>query len=337
MNVAKYIGLFLLKNNSCYIHGLGNIELRRKPATFDGRNLLAALYEVVVAPTMNIDDSLSNFIATNEQISISKATNALKDFSEEAKMDLQAGKDVHIPSLGSFSEVNGKLIFNTAPYLQLAMPALPADKSIPKQSGEKKPIPQLTDYAQPVNTPAYTSPSAKRSYEIPVEEKEKAKLNWGRIIFFILILFAIIAGIVFAARHMLQPGGMNINSNKPQIHLDTPVIETVPKEQTPIVDSAQLVDTAISMPEETATTTPATTAQAVQMANMKVIIGTYDERLKAERYLSKLQKAGVNVELKADDSNAYYVVIPVAYPVNNKAKTLDSLRRRFNPLGVYEY
>ena len=76
MDVAKYIGLFLLKNNFVYIHGLGNLELRKRPASFNGEALQGSTYEVVMTPMGSIDDNLANFIATNEQISISKASNA---------------------------------------------------------------------------------------------------------------------------------------------------------------------------------------------------------------------------------------------------------------------
>src|SRR6185437_14180538 len=103
MDVAKYIGLFLLKNHFCYIHGLGNLELHKKSASYDGTALQAPSYEVVVTPAGSIDDNLANFIATNEQTSISKASNALRDFSIQARADLQAGKEVLIPHIGKFA------------------------------------------------------------------------------------------------------------------------------------------------------------------------------------------------------------------------------------------
>src|ERR1700744_6690000 len=97
MDLAKYIGVFLMKNRFCYIHGLGNLEVKKKPANYDGKMLQAAPYEVIITPAGSIDDTLANFIATNEQISISKAANELRDFSTKAKADLEAGKELSRP------------------------------------------------------------------------------------------------------------------------------------------------------------------------------------------------------------------------------------------------
>src|ERR1700742_1700349 len=113
MDIAKYIGLFLLKNHFCYVHGLGNMELRKRTASYDGTALQAPSYEVVVTPGGSIDDNLANFIAVNEQISISKAANALRDFSIQARKDMAAGKEVPIPDMGKFVEQNGKVKFVT--------------------------------------------------------------------------------------------------------------------------------------------------------------------------------------------------------------------------------
>ena len=41
MDIAKYIGLYLLKNNFCYLHGLGNLEIKRRPAVYEGDSLHA--------------------------------------------------------------------------------------------------------------------------------------------------------------------------------------------------------------------------------------------------------------------------------------------------------
>ena len=68
MDIAKYIGQYLLKNSFCYIHGLGNLEISKKPAFYDGKSLQAPTYEIVLSSGGSIDDNFANFIATNEQI-----------------------------------------------------------------------------------------------------------------------------------------------------------------------------------------------------------------------------------------------------------------------------
>src|SRR5438094_932824 len=98
MDIARYIGLFLLKNKFAYVHGLGNLELTRMAASHDGQMLNAPQYDVRLTKGGSIDDTLANYIATHEATSISKAANALRDFSIAARADLAAGKEVVIPS-----------------------------------------------------------------------------------------------------------------------------------------------------------------------------------------------------------------------------------------------
>src|SRR5690606_10255444 len=125
-DVAKYIGLFLLKNKFAYVHGLGNLEIKKKPAAYEGEALTGSVYEIELTPMGSIDDNLANFIATNEQISISKASNALRDFSTEAREKLEQGETVSIPSIGIFAEENGKIVFITDPHFQFNPTPIPS-------------------------------------------------------------------------------------------------------------------------------------------------------------------------------------------------------------------
>ncbi|NDC42506.1 MAG: hypothetical protein EBZ77_13325, partial [Chitinophagia bacterium] len=178
MDIAKYIGQFLLKNNYCYIHGLGNLELVKKPAVHDGKTLLPPSYEVVVTSGGSIDDSFANFIATNEQISISKAANALRDFSMQARTDLAAGRDVEVEGLGKFIEERSKIRFITDPGFRFApvgIPALKNSRQIEEQKvSAKRPVPA-------------TEPAA------PKPKAAKGTVNWTNIIV-IAILLLLLAG-----------------------------------------------------------------------------------------------------------------------------------------------
>src|ERR1044072_3745785 len=107
MDIAKYIGLFLLKNNFVYLHGLGNLELKKKPAAYDGEALRAPEYDVVRPPGGSIDDTLANYIATHEQTSISKAANALRDFTTATRAELAAGKAVEVRGGGKVVDNKG--------------------------------------------------------------------------------------------------------------------------------------------------------------------------------------------------------------------------------------
>src|SRR3954462_2687050 len=129
MDIAKYIGLFLLKNHFCYVHGLGNMELNKRPAMHDGKSLQSPSYEVVVTPGGSIDDNLANFIATNEQISISKAANALREYSIQARKDLAQGKEGPFPNIGKFVEENGKVRFITDNTFRFTPAGIPTIKN----------------------------------------------------------------------------------------------------------------------------------------------------------------------------------------------------------------
>src|SRR5437868_742607 len=118
MDIAKYIGLFLMKNNFCYLHGLGNLELKKKPASYEGDALHAPECDVILTSGGSIDDSLANYIATREQTSISKASNALREFSIATRAELAAGKEVEIPAVGKFTEQNGVVQFIANPHLK---------------------------------------------------------------------------------------------------------------------------------------------------------------------------------------------------------------------------
>lgn len=322
MDVAKYIGLFLLKNNTCHIHGLGNIEWRVKPASYNGHSLVPGVREVVIAPTGLADDSLSNFIATNEQISISKATNAVRDFSIAAKNDLQAGKEVTIPSLGSFAEVNGKLQFNTAHYLLETPGPIPAEKGKPKRAEERQAAPAYTN--EPAAAAAYANPISEptANYELP--DAPKQGLNWGRIILLVLLLAAIIGGIGYVVKNMMSTGGGYNNGS------DTAAKQVIPAPAqdmapvTPVMDSTAVDTTAAEVVAPNGT------------ISFKVILNTYETKAKAEKRMKQLRNYGNNVEMVVEDTNQFHVVMPVTTPAGNKQRMLDSLRNNFNPDGVFE-
>ena len=128
MDIAKYIGLYLLKNNFAYLHGLGNLQIIKKAAQYDGENLAAAQYDVQLLPSGSIDDNLANFIATAEQTSISKASNEIRTFVEQAKVELAEGKEVVIPGIGHFVQQNGINRFVTDTNMSYAPPSIPALK-----------------------------------------------------------------------------------------------------------------------------------------------------------------------------------------------------------------
>lgn len=222
MDIAKYIGLFLLKNRFCYIPGMGNLEIKKIPATYDGNVLNPPVYDIFITPSGAIDDSLANFIATNEKISIANASNAIRNFATESKAALQRGTTIVIPSIGHFVDINGKIQFITDANFKFTPTPLPVVKQAPHTIQEEKP--------EPDQQPLYSGAVTHR------------RANWGKI-----IMIAIIAGAVIGA----VIAGINFVSKRPS---NTPPEATTATPVTtvePLTDSATMAEPA-AQPAETA-------------------------------------------------------------------------------------
>ncbi|MBS1687540.1 MAG: hypothetical protein JSS96_02355 [Bacteroidetes bacterium] len=330
MDVAKYIGLFILKNHFCYIQGLGNLEMKKRPASYDGRALHAASYDILLVPAGSLDDSLANFIATNEQISISKAANALREYSLQAKADLQAGKEVIVPAIGKFVDVEGKTTFITDPKLHYATPAIPVvrlnkrEEATAPSSAKQAPTPAYQPSAATAS-PAYQPP--------PYEEETGRRLNWGRIILVAAIL------LVFVAVNIIGYNYIKHRKATPPpavVENPAPVKDTTPLPQTimPITaDTSAKVDTAappVMLPESNI-------AVKNNFLYYKVILNTYYSKEKAEKRYKQLRGNGTKVDMMTEDSLNYYIVLPIRSTSKDTTRILDSLSTLYNPNGVSIY
>ena len=304
MDIAKYIGLYLLKNNFCYIHGLGNLELKKRPATHDGQALQGPAYEVLLSPTGSIDDNLANFIATYEQTSISKAANALRDFSMATRAALAEGKEVEMPSLGKFISQNGVVKFISDPNLQYTPPAIP----ILRTSKRLEEAPSFGIKAP--SDESYTS---------------STNVNWGKIGLWGGIAAIVIIIAIFGIRS-LNNGPASV-APAPDTAAAVATTPAAPVVTTP--DTTSQIDTSV-----TAQQPAAAPAAATATGGTRVVLNTYPSRAAAERRIKTLTGNGNTVELVAQDSSTYYVVMPITMQPADSTKTLDSLRRMFNPKGV---
>ncbi|MES2702650.1 MAG: hypothetical protein V4649_08430 [Bacteroidota bacterium] len=296
MEIAKYIGLFLLKNQFCYIHGLGNMELKKLPATHDGKALQAPSYHVIVTPGGSIDDNLANFIATNEQISISKAANALREYSIQARKDMAEGKEVPIPNIGKFTEKGGKVTFVTDSnfsYTPAGIPTIKNSKQLEEQN------------SRPVHKPSYPAPTKADA------------VNWSMVIL-VAVLLLVVAG-----------GGYGIYY---YMHKDTenPMPATVVASDT-VFQNAPLVDTAI-VKDTVAATPPAPDSLAVMP--FKMVIGSYKTQVRADKRVETLKLSNVAAEVIAADSTTFMVVTTINTRMVDTAHIKDSLARFYGYKGV---
>jgi len=320
MEVAKYIGLFLLKNKACYIHGLGNLELKKKPATYNGDTLQAGAYEIALTPSGSIDDNLANFIATNELISISKASNALRDYSTQARMDLDAGKDVVIPAIGKFTQVDGKMKFTTDPHLSYTPPAIPTLRSS-RSTGEEVVPPNPGSYSPPHRD--YITPQQQNQPVVPPAYPGARRLNWNRIFMVVFILLVAVVGIIYAIR-FVKHRSLSHSSTEAVVPADT-------------ANTLKPVDSAVLNVDSTAADSMGTIVMKEGKLYFKVIIDNFTTRKKADKKAKLMISYGHQAEVIAEDSNSFDVVMPVEAMPADTAKILDSMRRTYNPAGVYIY
>jgi nucleoid DNA-binding protein len=302
MDIANYIGLFLLKNKFCYVHGLGNMELKKVPATHDGQTLQAPSYQVVVTPGGSIDDNLANFIATNEQISISKAANSLREYSIQARKELAEGKEVPIPNIGKFTEKNGKITFVTDSnfsYTPAGIPTIRNSKQLEEQN------------ARPIHKPSYPPPTKADA------------INWS-VVILVAVLLLIVAGGGYGIYYYMH--------QRNETTTTTPNQDTVA--QAPLVP---LADTAAAPPVDSTTVTqPATDSN--QLMAFRMVIGSYKTKARADQRVEKLALSKIPAEVVgAADSTAYMVITTVNARLADTAHVKDSLVRFYGYKGVMIY
>lgn len=360
MDVAKYIGLFLLKNEQCYIHGLGTLQFSRKPATYDGQNLQAPSHEIVMVAGGNVDESLANYIATNEQISITKASNALRDFSSETKMKLDAGNMVPLPHLGKFTSADGRIGFVTDPHLQYKASPIAAQKGVSMRQNERPPIPhQPYIPTSPVGSPLATAqpgmpPASPHMQQYMHEQGEPERLNWARIIFVLLLLIVMAGGAYYGYERYIAPKPRAAKPaltipEMPEETIEEPVQETIMPTDTTATDSVgdepvemmpasaerqtqPIITPPQPQPKEQQQNNP--TVQAPLQTNSKMItstmvVATTDSKTDAYKKKNELAGKGYNVDVREIDTNLFDVVLKVKTSHGDIVRIEDSLTKLF--------
>lgn len=294
MDIAKYIGLYLLKNKFCYLHGLGNLQILKTPPVQNGDTLSAPGYEIVLLPAGSIDDNLANFIATAEQTSIAKASTEIRSFVDNARVELAAGRQVVIPAIGHFASQNGKTIFVADPsfsYTPAAIPTLKMSKRL-----EEAPSFKLT-------TPEEDSASNRGS-----------SLNMTKIWLIILAAAGLIGIIILVSRFLVKDRA------------------EAPAEPAPVATPVAVPVDTVAQPLDSLTPTPAAVPPAAASASasgMQIVLRSYPTQAAAEKRQRQLKSTplGESVAVVAQDSSNYLVAIPYTGALSDSTRVLDSLSR----------
>jgi nucleoid DNA-binding protein/flagellar basal body-associated protein FliL len=315
MDIAKYVGLFLLKNEYCFLPGIGSLQIEKIPAVYDKetQKMNAPAYEVKYRQVGgSIDDSFANFIANNERISIAHAANHLKDFCAHSKTDMREGKEVEIPGIGKFTGgPNDSIHFVTDPHLHIEGKAIPFFKNSTAVNLKKEEaisnIIERTNIREP-----------KADEEI---EYQAPSVNWGKVFIFIAIIAVLIGGGILLYWYVNKDKGEQKSAPE---QTEQTITEPVPQ------------SAAVASVPDTTTQPPAQTVSNDGSLTYKVALHQYATREKAESRVAKLKSYGNTVELYAKDSSNYYVVMSVTSPVADTSHVVDSLRKQFNPGGKVE-
>jgi nucleoid DNA-binding protein len=278
---------------------LGNMELKKIPSTHDGSALQPPSYEVVVTPGGSIDDNLANFIATNEQISISKAANTLREYSIQARKDLAEGKDVPIHNIGKFVEQNGKIKFVTDENFRHTPASIPTVKNS-KQLDEQN--------IKLSHKPAYPPPAKADS------------INWSMVILVVVLILIFAGGGYFI---------YSLTTHKEEVAVvqeEVPVaVQAIPEPDTlaPVVDTVDASAPVI--------------IDSTLVNDFKIVIGSYHTRERADKRVNNLTLNGNKVEMVEVDSTTFLVIEPISCRSMDTTHVKDSLRRMFGYPGVMMY
>lgn len=320
MDIANYVGLFLLKNEYCFLPGIGSLYIEKRPAVYnkETEKMAAPKYEVLYRQDGgSIDDSFANFIATNERISIAHASNHLKDFCAAAKVDLKEGKSVAIPGIGSLKIINNQIQFEKDAGLQIEGKAIPYFRNSDTVNAKKEEA-----ISNIIERTSFREPKANEEIEY-----KAPSVNWGKISALIAIAVVLIGGGIYLF--------MNLNKNN-AAPAAAPAIDTVSNEaeiNPPVTEPVADTNQRVTRDTNTVAATQAVSANGT--IQYKVALNSYPTRKGAEGRVAKLKSFGhPEVELLAKDSSTYYVIIRITSPAADTTRILDSLRRLYNPKGT---
>jgi nucleoid DNA-binding protein len=327
MNIAHYIGLFLLKNEYCYLPGIGSLQIEKIASVYDkeAQQLTAPKYEIKYRVGVgSIDDSFANFIANNERISIAHAANHLKDFCAHAKQSLLAGEEVIIPGVGKFHTINGHtaLAFTTDANLHIEGKSIPYFKNntaAAKEADENK-------LSSIIERTTFKEPKADDQIEY-----QAPKVNWGKIIILSSIVLAILAGIIYLFIYLNKDNNtpssatQETEQNTEQINAEDPETNSTPA----LVNKDSIVTTDTNNVASTAVTTTPT----ANGSTLTVALHEYPTLARAEARVAKLKSFGnSSVAVVTKDETHHLVTIQVPN-TGDATRVVDSLRKLFNPTG----
>lgn len=327
MEIGNYIGKFLLKNKYCSLPGLGVFELKKSSATYSSTQTEVEnpSYIISFSPVGSIDDTFASFIASHENVSISNASNSIREFCNVVKEQVARSGSYDIEHLGKISMLNGKLWFKQNSDLDLGYTPVPVPtiEAAPRQT-----VTTATDYSYPPAPAAYP---------------KRNKRSWPKYLMILLLLGGLGAGGYYGYKYWKKRGEANKN--------------VTIEEFSPTEDSAYstTVDSSMMMPNIQDTTadsnrilTPDSAVGAVQNPadsqgkkpavtgpeekNYEVVIMSTPNESVAKTRSNNLNRNGHKTQV-VNRGGSFLVTISTIEPTKDTVALVDSIRRFFNPKG----
>jgi len=311
MDINKYIGKFLLKNKYCSLPGLGVFDLKKEgaQANASSETISAPVYKITFTPVGSIDDTFASFIATAENVSISNASNNIKEYCKNVKEELAKSGKYDIEFLGRFSLSNNKLIFHQSDDLDMGVEPAPLAPLV-----EKLKAPET-----PANKPDYSYPPARTQRDIPI-----VKIAVPIVLVVLLAVGAYFGYDYYQKNKDVTPVEATIPEAAP-VQVDTLATTIVPDSLHRADSTNAATDTAMQSASNSAAQT------APQAASFyKVAILSFENEAGANGKATKLKKYGNDASVVSNNGR-FFVVINASS--NDTTKLVDSLRRFFNPRG----
>ena len=313
MDIGKYIGKFLIKNNYCSLSGLGVFELKKTPSNINSSegNVTPPSYQISFTPVGSIDDSFASFIANSENVSISNSSNNIKEYCIKVKEELNHTGSFTIDHLGKLTMSNNKITFQQSSdldfgYEPVSIPTVESKVSttdIKPENGSK------LDFSYPPAHPSYRGKSSGMS----------------KIFLLALLGILILLGAYFSYDY----------------YKNNATVRDIKTEQTPIeipstVDTLLHQDTTALASSNRPTTDSSTTSAPIAAptaANAHIVaVFSFTTEAAAQAKATKLKNYG-NLAAVTPINNEFIVTIEATHALNDTTLLVDSLRRFFNPKG----
>jgi hypothetical protein len=323
MDIGKYIGKFLLKNKYCSLPGLGVFDLKKIGSQVQSGEVSAPKYQITFNPVGSIDDTFASFIANFENVSISNASNNIKEYCVMVKEEVAKTGRYEIENLGKLSLANNKLVFQQSSDLDLGYEPVAVAPLEMKPAATNEPgITRKDDYSYP-----------------PSKPYKNANTNWMKMLLPALILATLsVLGYFGYQYFQSSKGDEPIHESEEQAKVDTvqhatPLLNdtVVSAQDTTHIDSSAIatkpVDTNATVTNVVPPSKPVNNGTVYQVA-----ILSFDNEASAIKKSDKLKSYGNNTSVVTRDGK-YIVVNSAAQPMNDTTRLVDSLRRMFNPKG----